>query len=332
MPNDQASVLASIVPSVSGKIMDLVAEAGIDVSAWAFKQDGSPVKNPSANPHFCYEWAFGGNKQPTALCVWHKDIAVVDGNIAYEDSLRQFALKLDVISIDQQNPAHVRSRARDQAKRARNFDSLVQRAYRQGQPARIILLLGEDKGIDQLGWDTSRVNYRSLDTEPWYVHSYSDEDGTFRIVRSLRASNVATGEIAFTESMPQFVDQFSIPDQPDRVAIEVSALPRSREVRRRVLERAKGICECCNTFGFKMANGSIYLETHHVIPLAQNGPDVEWNVVAICPNDHRRAHFAVDREALRGQFVERLQGIYPDASEALRDLTEALIVETSRED
>lgn len=92
-----------------------------------------------------------------------KDIAVVDGNIAYEDSLRQFALKLDVISIDRQNPAHVRSRARDQAKRARNFDSLVQKAYRQGQPARIILLLGEDKGIDQLGWDTSRVNYL-LDT------------------------------------------------------------------------------------------------------------------------------------------------------------------------
>lgn len=151
-------------------------------------------------------------------------------------------------------------------------------------------------------------------------------------MRSLRASNVATGEIAFTESMPQFVDQFSIPDQPDRVAIDVSALPRSREVRRRDAGACQGICECCNTFGFKMANGSIYLETHHVIPLAQNGPDVEWNVVAICPNDHRRAHFAVDREALRGQFVERLQGIYPDASEALRDLTEALIVETSRED
>jgi 5-methylcytosine-specific restriction protein A len=38
------------------------------------------------------------------------------------------------------------------------------------------------------------------------------------------------------------------------------------------------------------------LETHHIIPLSEEGEDIEENVIALCPNDHRRAHF--ERESL----------------------------------
>ena len=84
-----------------------------------------------------------------------------------------------------------------------------------------------------------------------------------------------------------------------------------QKVRRAVLERAAGVCECCAVPGFKMDNDRVFLETHHVIPLAEGGADEEWNVVAICPNDHRRAHFGEDRPVLRDQFIAHLLKIYP---------------------
>lgn len=317
MPEDLDQTLRSICPDSEGMIMDLVAEAGIDVAPWKIKKDGSPVSNPRANPHYCYEWAFGGGDEPTALCVWHRDLRVGKGNIEYVDSVRQFALKLDSVAIEARNPAHVKSRARDQAKRARNFDLLLQRAYRKSNPIRAILLVGEDKGAEQIGWDTSKVRFRSLDVEPWFVHSYSDDDGTFRLVRGARPGQ----EIASQQHAVVFVDQFSIPDQPGRIKAETRVIPRSQDVRRKVLERAKGICEFCNKPGFSMDSGAIYLETHHVIPLAEGGPDIEWNVVAICPNDHRQVHFGEDRARMRTVMIDILVESEPRAREALDKLT-----------
>ena len=69
-----------------------------------------------------------------------------------------------------------------------------------------------------------------------------------------------------------------------------------------------------------MGAGGIYLETHHVFPLSLSGPDIEWNVVAICPNDHRRAHFASDKNEIRARLVEHLVSSYPAAKAALQSL------------
>ena len=80
---------------------------------------------------------------------------------------------------------------------------------------------------------------------------------------------------------------------------------RSAAVREAVLIRAGGLCELCNEPGFVTPAGSVYLETHHVVPLADNGPDHPSNVVAICPKDHRRAHYAADR----GEIAIRLTAI-----------------------
>ena len=40
----------------------------------------------------------------------------------------------------------------------------------------------------------------------------------------------------------------------------------------------------------KDKSGRPYLESHHVITLADNGPDAIYNTVAICPNCHRKMH------------------------------------------
>lgn len=55
--------------------------------------------------------------------------------------------------------------------------------------------------------------------------------------------------------------------------------------------RANGICDLCGKEApFMDKNGKPYLESHHVITLANGGPDAIYNAVAICPNCHRKIH------------------------------------------
>lgn len=110
-----------------------------------------------------------------------------------------------------------------------------------------------------------------------------------------------------------FVDQFTAAGAPERREGKTNAFVRSADVRQAVLSRANGVCECCRQIGFQTDSGAAYLETHHVLPLAEGGPDEIWNVVAICPNDHRRAHFAKDRADLKERFFAHLAAIYPGA-------------------
>lgn len=308
----------SLKPLRSGIIMDLVAGAGIDVSPWALKQDGTAVGNPRANPKYCYEWAFGGGDQPSVVCVWHSSTSVDNGLITYDDNLREHALLLDRIAITRENPPHVKSRARDQAARARRFDSLLQRAYRTRQPVRVVLLDGVPRAREELGWERSEVKYRELDTEPWYMHSYADDTGMLRLVRSVRVPEQAAS--APDLQLPGFVDQFSMPQAPGRHDTSSSAINRSAVVRNAVLRRANGVCEYCGEPGFKTAMGSIYLETHHVIALSDDGPDQEWNVIGICPTDHRRAHFGDDRAAIQKVLLEFLINKHPAAVSVLNTM------------
>jgi len=65
-------------------------------------------------------------------------------------------------------------------------------------------------------------------------------------------------------------------------------------------ERAKGVCDLCNNEApFKDKKGKAYLETHHVITLADNGPDAIYNTVAICPNCHRKMHILKSEEDIK---------------------------------
>jgi 5-methylcytosine-specific restriction protein A len=69
---------------------------------------------------------------------------------------------------------------------------------------------------------------------------------------------------------------------------------RSQALKLYVVARSKGICEGC-TFNapFQTKNGP-FLECHHVFRLADGGPDHPENVVGLCPNCHRRAHYSQD--------------------------------------
>lgn len=91
-----------------------------------------------------------------------------------------------------------------------------------------------------------------------------------------------------------------------------SSFYRSVLVKAWILQAASGICEGCDTPApFNLTNGQPYLEVHHVKPLAEGGPDVVENVVALCPNCHRRCHLSVDRDAFTANLYLRVYRLVP---------------------
>lgn len=86
-------------------------------------------------------------------------------------------------------------------------------------------------------------------------------------------------------------------ESPQRISTTKQSFVRDPLVKAWVLENAKGVCECCSQPApFLLEDGTPFLEVHHVVPLAENGPDTITNAVALCPNCHRRHHLAVDRK------------------------------------
>jgi hypothetical protein len=87
---------------------------------------------------------------------------------------------------------------------------------------------------------------------------------------------------------------------------------RDPAVKAWVIQEARGTCEACRRPGpFATGDGEVFLEVHHVTPLAEGGPDTPDNAVAICPNCHRALHLATDRLERRRALiaaVSRLTG------------------------
>ncbi|CAN5660846.1 hypothetical protein BH10BAC3_BH10BAC3_16140 [soil metagenome] len=57
------------------------------------------------------------------------------------------------------------------------------------------------------------------------------------------------------------------------------------------LRRAKGLCQLCDQPApFSNRSGDPFLEVHHVFHLSKGGSDMYNNVVALCPNCHKKIH------------------------------------------
>ncbi len=93
---------------------------------------------------------------------------------------------------------------------------------------------------------------------------------------------------------------------PERIGYSGTFIVRDDRVRKAVIKRAKGRCEFCGTHGFKKSGGAFYVEAHHIINLAKQGPDTLDNVIALCANHHREAHYGEDRLELEAQFIANL--------------------------
>lgn len=74
-------------------------------------------------------------------------------------------------------------------------------------------------------------------------------------------------------------------------------------IRRWVILRANGHCQLCGQEApFKTPDGIPYLEVHHLVPVSEGGSNDVGNLVALCPNCHRKADIypeQVDKERLK---------------------------------
>lgn len=276
--------LSDIEPKEHELVMDLVDEAGVDVSGWA-NFAGGPDKAAS-NPKYCYEWSFVEPKKVVVLNLWYGLIEERNGTILQEFNMRQVGHKF------RRSGNYIGER------RAQRMDSAIQTAIREKLPVRVIVCEGDRRDAEDPEAKASHVQKRLLDPLPWAVTAYDPRTGQCVVSRS-------------TEP-PIFLDQFSLREDPsappERRAASGQIFLRSRTVRLRALVRAQGKCEWCHEPGFAMADGRVFLETHHVVPLADGGRDTPDNVVALCPNHHREVHHGVRKTEMRDSLLRTLRG------------------------
>lgn len=123
-------------------------------------------------------------------------------------------------------------------------------------------------------------------------------------------SDVQNGLGAAIIPFPSALDDLGAPppgaERPDRVTGSRNGYRRDDAVRQYVLKRAAGRCEYCGAQGFELPGGGFYVEAHHVISLADQGPDRVHNVIALCAHHHREAHYGRGAEELEAGLTEKL--------------------------
>lgn len=94
---------------------------------------------------------------------------------------------------------------------------------------------------------------------------------------------------------------------PERERVSVNRV-RSLAIAKYVLRRSKGICEACDDPApFMKSDGSPFLEPHHMLRVADGGPDHPRNVIAACPNCHCRAHHAIDATQFNMRLIKKVR-------------------------
>jgi 5-methylcytosine-specific restriction protein A len=92
---------------------------------------------------------------------------------------------------------------------------------------------------------------------------------------------------------------------PSRRAVLSSQYDRDEAVAEYVKRAARGICGLCEQPAPFSTSEGPYLESHHVVHLAQGGGDKISNAVALCANCHRKMH-VLNRASDRKLLLERI--------------------------
>lgn len=327
-------IIERLRPSQKDLVRHVVNQAHISTDNWRANDD----------PAFRSEWCFGDAPGPAVLMIDHVDLR------AHEGTQPCFRLNMreDGRRIQQEAEAAGLSvsSVKPQLRRGQNFDNLLRRSCDKGSPLQVALVAGSMKKTGPDKRDRYGVDLRQLDTHIWRVVHYDVDTGNHLLVRTDELATPETvrgrGTLAAPVAPPAapaapvkaappvpveppapvapvFVDQFSLPDAARREEVTISRVRRDPAVRQKVLKRAGGLCELCGKPGFRTLVGSLYLETHHVVPLEEDGADAKWNVAAICAGEHREAHHGEQRDDIRQRLLDFLIGCYPDKADIIRE-------------
>jgi len=268
---ETVSILEELRPNGHARVYDLVQKSGVDVAEW----EAGKVANAAANPNFCFNWAFVQHGRVVVLCLWHEEMTEVDGVVSYSWDVPLKGKHATVV------------------RRIKQANEAIREAFESNLPLRIIVCRSANNGPDE----PRRVAARCLDPEPWHVECRL-ESGAATLRRGAGATTA------------DYEDQFDLAGRvggpTERIERQISVFMRRANVRRHALNRSQGRCEYCGQRGFGMGSGKIYLETHHIIPLYENGEDSSENVIALCPNHHREAHYGEKGDEMRNEMLRKI--------------------------
>lgn len=270
------SILEKIKPKQKLRVFDLVEQSGFNMEDWITSSNDQ--RGYKANPKYCYEWSFVEPNKVVVLNLWYEAMEIFDGRIVERGNFR----------LDAENHAGPSGKP-TWRKRASKLDDALQIAYKENLLVRVIINSGLRREHNDPMTKGSKVLKRELDSEPWTIVEYNLDTGQHTIARGIINR--------------KFVDQFDV-DQvintnPEKREQNIFVYNRDPKVRDHVKIRSDGKCEFCGDMGFEMTNGALYLETHHVVPLSEGGIDHASNVIALCPRDHRMAHYSRDASNMR---------------------------------
>jgi 5-methylcytosine-specific restriction enzyme A len=269
------STLEELRPRTRKHVIHLVAEAGIDVTDWSNVKGGRA--RASANPKYCYEWAFLGNDHLTVVNLWHNQLTEVDGKIFASMNVRDFA-----------NELGKQGQRGSWKRRARKLDHALEQAWRHGTRVRVIVNDGRRRDITDPNDRASRVEKRLLDPTSWWVESYDPSTGRCTVTRGFRGRE---------RMLPEEVDpQEDALMEGGSERIAVNAYERNPEARRKCVEHFGHRCCICEVNLEEIYGGVCrdYIHVHHVIPVSQrSGPymvDPIADLRPVCPNCHAVLH------------------------------------------
>ncbi len=181
----------------------------------------------------------------------------------------------------------------------------------------IISLGGDAFGIQCIAKDIqdSPRARKSFDQERVLSLRLTEERGKY-VAYVLGEVSVLNVKIGFTNKIVPYPDAINDLDSdppignlnPSRTAGTYSGFRRDPKIRAAVLKRAKGKCEFCGERGFALPDDAgYYVEAHHIIHLSKNGIDTMDNVIALCSNHHREAHYGLNAEALERSLLSMLR-------------------------
>lgn len=235
-------------PPVKPPVRELLIQAEHDVSEWSFDQEGNPLVNPNTNSFRNTKWSFVGKPtEPVVLCVWFDDIQTIDGLHIHASNGRQYRQRL--IDRDKgEKRDDIRSKLRAWTNRSTEFDNALYTALSDSKPIRVIMVAGNRGDRDDDAFETATVDARSLDSASWYVQSYDQATGEYRIVRGVKPNKIQETDTVILEdditNDLEFLEFISKLSDTERDAMIKARVGQSR-FRDALIQRWGG----CSVFG-----------------------------------------------------------------------------------
>jgi 5-methylcytosine-specific restriction protein A len=281
------NALDELKPTQKLLVMDLLDQAGVDVSDWKnFKGDV-----PANNPKYCYNWSFEKPREFIVVCLWFGDIQAEGDTLLHNHNIRL------------RDGRTGGKGAANWKRRSKAFDEHIQASYRAGLPVRVIVLDGKQRDHLEVDQASSEVELRMLDPLPWAISKYDFDTGDLLLVRGALPTE------AVEQDAPEFVGF-----EGEQRRLYVLHRRREASVRKKKLQAAMiengGILKCevpgCG-FEFKARYGKLgegFAHVHHRTPLADapaDGRKVSLKELAVvCANCHAMIHVGGQCRPLEG--------------------------------